>query len=121
MKHGPAIQGPLPTAHLLPLQGTEPTSHHFQLQAPFSKTSPVCSEVLELKLCVTAQGPSQRSTLTTLPRDRGTLKPAPQSSAQAWGHATPSSLPPHTRPSSQGPSLARGPFRMASRAPEACS
>lgn len=34
MRHGPAIQGPLPTAHLLPLQGTEPTSRHFQLHAP---------------------------------------------------------------------------------------
>lgn len=57
---------PSPTAHLLPLHGTEPTSLHFQVHAPFSKTSPGCSEVLELKLCVIAQGPSQRSTLTAL-------------------------------------------------------
>lgn len=64
MKHGPVIRVAL--AHLLPLQGTEPTSLHFQLHAPFSKTSPASSDVLELKLCVTAQGPSQRSTLTTL-------------------------------------------------------
>lgn len=106
-------------AHRPPPAPIEPTSLGFQLGAPFSKTSPACSEVLQLKFCVIPQRPSQRPTLTTLQRTEVPRSVCPRALPRPGVTTPPSSLP--LLPAAQGTGLARGPFSTASRAPEACT